>query len=104
MSNVTKAGAAAKGRGAKGSGGPDDADGANTASRLEIQIGRMLVRAIWAQEWIGANPEGTPEQRNAAWLEARDRTVEKNLKPYRRALRTLLRAGVEMKVSDVDPQ
>ena len=63
------------------------------------QIGRMLVRAIWAQEWSLANPDGTGEARKAAWKEARAAVMEKNLKSYRRAVASLTRSGVTMTLS-----
>ena len=69
---------------------------------VEGMIGRMLVRAIWAQEWILANPEGKPEERKAAWKAEREAAIEKNLKTYRRALNVLTRLGVTITLSDAD--
>lgn len=68
--------------------------------KVEGHIGRMLVRAIWAQEWMMANPDGKGEERKAAWKEAREAAIEKNLKTYRRAINALTRAGVTMTVSE----
>lgn len=64
------------------------------------QIARLLVRAIWSQEWSVANPDGQTEQRKAAWKEAREAAVVKNHKTYRRALNSLSRAGVTMTMSE----
>ena len=80
--------------------GPNKAGGAGNA-KSEGQIGRMLVRAIWGQEWALANPDGKGEDRKAAWLAARDGALEKNLKTYRRALSSLTRSGVTMTLSAV---
>ena len=84
----------AKVPGVKGAGGAGNA-------KSEGQIGRMLVRAIWGQEWLLANPEAKGEERKAAWLAARDGALEKNLKTYRRALNSLTRSGVTMTLSAV---
>jgi hypothetical protein len=93
MNEVTEVGAKAKGnkRGKK-SGGEGNAS-------IDGQIGRMLVRAIWAQEWSLANPDGKGEARKAAWKEARTAALEKNLKTYRRAIGSLQRSGVTMALS-----
>lgn len=86
-----KAGAAARAK---------KAGGATSNAKVEGQIGRMLVRAIWAQEWSLANPDGKGEQRKAAWKDAREAAMEKSLKPYRRALGSLARSGVTMTISE----
>ena len=66
---------------------------------IDGQIGRMLVRAIWVQEWSLANPDGKGEARKAAWKDARAAVMEKNLKTYRRAVGSLTRSGVTMTLS-----
>lgn len=63
------------------------------------QLGRMLVRAIWVQEWSLANPDGKGNARKAAWKEAKSAAMEKNLKSYRRAIASLGRSGVSMTLS-----
>ena len=93
MNEATNVGAAGRGKGKKKPGGAGNA-------AVEGQIGRMLVRAIWAQEWLLANPESPGEQRKAAWRDARDAAMEKNLKTYRRAINTLVRSGVTMTLND----
>ena len=78
--------------------------GANPGTDANVQmnglVGRMLVRAVWHQEWILANPEGTAETRKAAWKDARDGSMDKNLKAYRRAIGVLRRSGVMISLSD----
>ncbi len=69
-------------------------------SGADGQIGRMLVRAIWVQEWSAANPDGKGEARKAAWKAARSAAMEKNLKTYRRAIASLARSGVSLTLSD----
>ena len=111
MNEVTEVGAAAKGKGDKKAAGAGMAKaggagkGKNKAAgdgnaKVEGQIGRMLVRAIWAQEWSQANPDGQAEQRKAAWKETREAAMERNLKPYRRAINALSRSGVAMTLSE----
>lgn len=96
MNEMTEAGEKAKG--GKGKGGKGKATKGDDAT-VEGQIGRMLVRAIWAQEWIAAHPDAKPEDRKAAWKEGRNDALEKNLKSYRRALSTLTRSGVIMSIA-----
>lgn len=98
MNDQTEFGAGEKGKGGKKPAGEGAAKGVGPTgnAKSEGQIGRMLVRAIWAQEWILANPDGKAEDRKAAWLAARDGALEKNLKTYRRALNSLTRSGVTM--------
>ena len=100
MNDQTEFGAGEKGKGGKKPAGEGAAKGVGPTgagnAKSEGQIGRMLVRAIWAQEWILANPDGNAEDRKAAWLAARDGALEKNLKTYRRALNSLTRSGVTM--------
>jgi hypothetical protein len=91
MSDVSNIGPAAKGAPTPGE---DKVDGL---------VVRMLVRAIWMQEWMLANPEGTPEARKAAWKDAREATMEKNLRLYRRAIRALSFSGVTINLSDEVP-
>ena len=93
MNEMTEAGEKAKGgrgKGGKGKGGKAE------DATAEGQIGRMLVRVIWTQEWSAANPEGKPDERKAAWKDARNDALDKNLKAYRRALAALARSGVVM--------
>jgi hypothetical protein len=63
---------------------------------VDAQISRMLVRALWAQDWIAANPDATIEARKAAWELDRQAMLEKNFKTYRRAIASMQRAGVTM--------
>ena len=108
MNETTKVGAGTKGKGlnnAAGEGGARAAGMGKSAGgagnpKAEGQIGRMLVRAIWAQEWSLANPDGQGDQRKAAWKEVREAAMEKNLKTYRRALNSLSRSGVTMVLSE----
>ena len=93
MNEVTEVSAAkGKGKGKKA--------GGVSSPKAEGQIGRMLVRAIWGQEWSLANPDGKGEQRKAAWKAAREGALEKNLKTYRRAINSLSRSGVTMTLSE----
>ena len=94
MNEITEAGA--KGDKAKAGGGKGRAGGAD--SSVEAQVGRMLVRAIWAQDWSAANPDGKPEARKAAWKDARAAAIEKNHKLYSRAVAALMRSGVVISV------
>lgn len=98
MNEMTEAGEKAKGGRGKGGKGKGKGAKGDDAS-VEGQIGRMLVRAIWAQEWSAANPEGKPEERKAAWKGARNDALDKNLKAYRRALTAMGRSGVVMSMS-----
>ena len=81
-----------KGKAAEAGGG----DAAKAKAKTEGQIARLLVRAVWLQEWSAANPEGKAEDRKEAWKAARDGAIEKHMKPYRRALNMLSRSGVTM--------
>ena len=83
MNEMTEAGGKAKG--GRGKGGRVKGGKAEDAT-VEGQIGRMLVRVIWAQEWSAANPEAKADERKAAWKDARNDAMDKNLKAYRRAL------------------
>ena len=98
MNEMTEAGAKAKGGKGKGKGGAKADKDAGEAS-VEGQVSRMLVRAIWTQEWYLANPDGKPEDRKAAWKDGRTAALEKNQKLYRRALGALKRSGVVMSVT-----
>ena len=62
----------------------------------EVQIAKLMVRALWSQEWMAAHPEATSQERNAAWKEARLAENAAKLKTIRRALQALQRSGVEM--------
>ena len=70
-------------------------EGGNTLG-VEGHIARMLVRAVWVQEWSAANPGSKGEARKAAWKDARPAAMEANLKTFRRALTILKKAGVTM--------
>lgn len=96
-------GKAAKGAAGKAAG----AGGAEKAKKAEAgeanvmgQIARLLVKAIWVQEYIAANPDAATEQRHAAWKAAREAAMLKNLKTCRRALNQLARSGVVMSVTE----
>lgn len=98
MNEMTEAGEKAKGgKGGKGKG--KAAKGETGDTSVEGQVGRMLVRAIWAQEWSAAHPDSKAEERKAAWKDARAGAIEKNLKAYRRALSSLARSGVVMSIT-----
>ncbi len=88
-----KAGGGAKAK-AGGKANPAGATAGQEKSKVEGQVARLLVRAIWLQEWAAANPEGKPEDRREAWKAARSGAVEQHLKAYRRALNMLGRSGV----------
>ena len=96
MNEMTEAGGKAKG--GRGKGGRGKGGKAEDAT-VEGQIGRMLVRVIWAQEWSTANPEAKADERKAAWKDARNDAMDKNLKAYRRALTALARSGVVMSMA-----
>lgn len=92
-----KAAGAAKGAKAAGAKAkPKAAPGADAKAKTEGQIARLMVRAVWMQEWSVANPDGKPEDRKKAWAEARQAAVDRNLKTYRRAVNMLSRQGVTM--------
>lgn len=60
------------------------------------QLARLLLRAVWMQQWIAVNPDASHDQRMAAWQEAREQVFESNLPTYRKALTVLRRIGVTM--------
>ncbi len=62
----------------------------------ETQIARMLVRAIWTQEWNEAHPEAKGKERAQAWKEARAAENNARGKIYRKALAAMRKAGVEI--------
>ena len=99
MNEMTEAGAKAKGCKGKGKGKAAKEGGEGGDASVEGDISRMLVRAIWAQEWAAANPESKPEERKAAWKDQRTAAMEKNLKGYRRAIGSLKRSGVVMSIT-----
>lgn len=66
---------------------------------VEVQISRMLVRAIWKQEWVAANPAATAAQRKRAWELASATQFEKSTNTYRRALSAMKRLGVVISMS-----
>ena len=94
MSDTSNMGAAAEGA-------PKSAGDGN--AKVDGQIVRMLVRAIWMQEWMLANPEGTAGCAQGRLEGRREATMEKNLKPYRRAVRALAFSGVTINLSDEAP-
>ncbi len=98
MNEMTEAGEKAKG-GKGGKGKRNAIKGETGEAAVEGQVGRMLVRAIWAQEWSVAHPDGKAEERKAAWKDARAGAIEKNLKTYRRAVSSLTRSGVVMSIT-----
>ena len=65
----------------------------------EVLIARMLVRALWQQDWAAANPDGKAPDLKTAWKEARQARMEQQLKSARKALATLQRMGVTMTLS-----
>ena len=100
MNEMTEAGEKSKGGKGKGGKGKAKAGKSETGdASVEGQVGRMLVRAIWAQEWSAAHPDGKTEERKAAWKDARAGAIEKNLKAYRRAVTSLTRLGVVMSIT-----
>ena len=92
MNEMTEAGPKGKGKRGKKAGNDGEVS-------VEGQVARMLVRAIWAQDWTSANPEGKPEDRKTAWKAARTDVLETNLKSYRRAVASLSRLGVVMSIT-----
>ena len=66
------------------------------AKNAGVLIARMLVRALWQQEWSAANPDAKPTDRKTAWKDARQTRLEQDLKSARRALTTMQRLGVTM--------
>jgi hypothetical protein len=72
---------------------------AGAGPKAEAMIARLLVRAMWAQDYTTANPDSTPEQRKAAWKEGRAAAVEANLKSCRKHIAFMKRAGVTMTLS-----
>ena len=91
MQDGVETAAAPKG---KGSGDP--------AKNSEVLIARMLVRALWQQEWLAVNPEAKAADRKAAWKDVRQARMERDLKPVRKALATMQRLGVTMALSPKD--
>ena len=101
MAENVKTAEGGKGKeGGKAKGGKAGGKGEAVLSPNEVQVARMLVRALWAQEMIAANPEQTAADRAAAWKDIRQARNEAELKKVRRALLTLKRAGVVMKLSE----
>lgn len=66
----------------------------------ETHIARMMVRALWQQEWSAANPDKTSAEKGTAWKEVRTARLESELKKIRRALMSVKRSGVTMVVSE----
>lgn len=61
----------------------------------ETEIARILIRALWEQEWSAAHPEGTVKERKAAWKAVRKEETSAKGKTFRRALQSLKAAGVQ---------
>lgn len=104
MNEASKVGAGGKGKGAKASANAKGAakPAGEGNARMNGLVGRMLVRAIWHQEWTLANPDAKGEARKAAWKEAREAVMDKNLKSYRRAVGSLVRSGVTISLDEGD--
>lgn len=66
----------------------------------ETHIARMMVRALWQQEWSAANPDKQATDRAAAWKEIRAERLDAELKKLRRALINVKKQGVTMTVSE----
>lgn len=96
MAENAKAAGAGKAKGAAKGAAKGGGKGAAALTPGEIQIARMLVRALWLQESIAANPELSPAERAAQWKDVRQARNEAELKRIRRALLTLKKAGVVM--------
>lgn len=94
---VKEAGNKARGKG-KGKGKADSS--APSPKGPETQIARMMVRALWQQEWAAANPNKTAADKGAAWKEIRTARLEAELKKLRRALLSVKKSGVTMTVSE----
>lgn len=88
MQDGVETGTAAK---RKGSGDP--------SKNADMMIARMMVRALWQQDWSAVNPDAKAPDRKAAWKDARLAQMEKQLKPVRKALATMQRLGVTMTLS-----
>ena len=71
----------------------------DSAKNAETLIARMLVRALWQQDWAAANPEAKAADRKTAWKDARQGRMEQSLKSVRKALATMQRSGVTMTLS-----
>ena len=80
--------------------GKGKADSAAPPKGPETQIARMMVRALWQQEWTAANPDKVAADRATAWKEARTARLESELKKIRRALLSVKKSGVTMTVSE----
>lgn len=80
-------------------GGQNKADGAAPKSP-ELQVARLVLRALWRQEWTAANPDKKAAERTTAWKEARQAHYEAELKKMRRALVAVKRDGVTLLVSE----
>jgi hypothetical protein len=86
---------------AKGSkaGGNGKAKAAGVPPGPETQIARLIIRALWQQEWNAANPGSTPAARTEAWKAVRGERMEADLKKVRMALMSLRRDGVAMTIA-----
>ncbi|NBZ87369.1 hypothetical protein [Stagnihabitans tardus] len=71
----------------------------------ETQIAKLLVRALWIEDWKTNNPKGTSAERVAAWKEARAEQFATHSKTFRKALLALKKSGVEMTLTPkADPE
>ena len=89
----------AKGKGKAAGSVPNKKAAGDAPKNPEVLIARMLVRALWQQDWVAANPDGKAPERKTAWKEARQARMEQQLKSARKALATLQRLGVTMTLS-----
>lgn len=72
------------------------AKAAGRKANPDVQIARLLVQALWNQQWKAANPDGSAKDRAKAWKAARSEELAARVKPCRLALQALRRSGVEM--------
>jgi hypothetical protein len=79
------------------------ADEVDASLNIDRQIARLMVRAIWQQEWSAANPEATPKDRAAAWKEVRATENQARIKTYRKAIVAMRKAGVEISLILAEP-
>jgi hypothetical protein len=85
----------AKSGGATGKGGSGKAGKkAVNVTGHDTQVSRLMVRAIWQQQWTDANPGKTAAERGAAWKEERQALIDTDAQKMRRVLATLKRFGV----------
>lgn len=79
-----------------------------TKATPEMQIAKLMVRALWVEDWKTKNPKGTGAERMAAWKEARAEQFAAHTKTFRKAIMALKKSGVEMtltpKAAKADPE